>query len=151
MTREAEDRVLAFLKEFESGDKLPNFDAVMAHFAEGATYQSMARMITPMVGKEQIREELERQWTIYTDGTYETHIIASTGKYVFTERTDSVTFRHNGKRLHAKMLCIFEIGADGRFIRWREYNGTRETDVQLEKMNTNMTEVIAAMAPKTAD
>jgi hypothetical protein len=49
------------------------------------------------------------------------------------------------------MLCIFEIGADGRFIRWREYNGTRETDVQLEKMNTNMTEVIAAMAPKTAD
>jgi limonene-1,2-epoxide hydrolase len=148
MTREAEGQVLAFLDEFDSGDELPDFDAVMAHFAEGATYQSMVRMLTPMVGKAQIREELERQWTIYTAGTYQVHIIASTDKYVFTERTDSVTFRSNGKRLHAKMLCIFEMNADLEFSSWREYNGTRETDVQLEKMNTNMEQVVAAMAPK---
>jgi limonene-1,2-epoxide hydrolase len=81
-------------------------------------------------GRKAIRKDIERQvtWARYMRcGTLH---LASVGPVVITERLDN--FVSNGTTIEHALVAVFEVDADGRIARWREYFDTKDVERQLE-------------------
>ncbi|WP_082635215.1 limonene-1,2-epoxide hydrolase family protein [Sphingobium baderi] len=68
-----------------------------------------------------MRKAIETQFKLYEDCVCRIHAVGASGPFVFTERTDHVTMRHNGKRVSARMSGVFELDARGKITAWRDY------------------------------
>jgi len=119
MSTKAEARIREFLAVFQTGEL--DIDKLSSYFAEDATYLHRARHAEPLRGRTAIIEELQQQFTRYSDCTCNIHAIASKDSQVFTERTDEVVMRRNGKRVSVLLCGVFDLDADHRISSWREY------------------------------
>lgn len=55
---------------------------------------------------------------------FDTHHIAANGNVVMTERTD--WFEMKGKRRVIRVMGVFELNADGKIAKWRDYFDSAE-------------------------
>lgn len=119
MSAEAEAKVREFLSVFHTGNL--DTDRLSRYFAEDATYMHRARHAEPLRGLPAIIQELQQQFTRYSECACKIHAIASTDRQVFTERTDEVVMRRDGKRVSVLLCGIFDLDVDYRIVNWREY------------------------------
>ncbi len=121
MTKANEAHVVAFLDGFHEAAK-PDFDKLTkTYFSADAHYQPLVPMRKPSQGRDAIRAELERQYEFYNECDCTIHAIGSSDTNVFTERTDTVTLNHDGKRVVTRLNAVFDIDSDGMISGWREY------------------------------
>lgn len=113
--------VLEFLNLLDANDFRPNLARVAALFASDATYQMSVPAREPLIGRDAILGELERQAGDYKDCQCEILTVVSDERYVITERIDHVTMLHNDLRVSNPLLAIFEIDDDGLIASWKEY------------------------------
>ncbi|ALR20574.1 limonene-1,2-epoxide hydrolase family protein [Sphingobium baderi] len=119
MSVEAEAKIREFLSVFHTGSL--DTKQLSSYFSESATYLHRARHAEPLRGRSAIIEELEQQFTRYSDCACQIHAIASTDRQVFTERTDEVVMRRDGKRVSVLLCGIFDLDMEYRITNWREY------------------------------
>ena len=123
MGQRQEAAVRSLLDSFMIG----NPDEIVEHFTVDATWSVVASR-EPLVGKDAIRRDLERQAAVYTDFRHEIVNTASTDSIVFVERVDMM--RMDGKDMSIHITGVFEV--DGDKIRgWREYLDMKEVEAQL--------------------
>lgn len=121
MSEVNEAHVMHFLEKFHESAK-PDFAALTsAYFSEDAHYQPLVPMRQPAEGREGVRVELERQYEFYSECSCTIHAIGSSDTNVFTERTDTVTLNHDGKRVETRINAVFDIDSAGLISGWREY------------------------------
>lgn len=138
-----EAHVNAFLDKFHE-DAKPDFGALLStYFSEDAHYQPLVPMRKPVQGRDAIRAELERQYEFYNECTCTIHSIGSSDTKVFTERTDTVTLNHDGKRVETRLNAVFDIDADGRISGWREYYDSGDL---VKKLGVTLEQFEAIMA-----
>ena len=104
-----------------------DWDAVAAHYADNATL-SVVAWYEPLVGRDAIRKDLDRQAGVYTDFRHKIVNVASTDSVVFAERVD--TFKMGGKDIAIHVTGAFEV-QDGKITAWRDYFDMKEIEAQL--------------------
>ncbi|MDB5869508.1 MAG: hypothetical protein JWP96_1840 [Polaromonas sp.] len=114
-----ETTVQKCLALFHSTD-VPDMDQIGPLFAEDAVYQPLVPRTTAKQGRAAIVAELMRQFGRYKECHCEILAMASSEKYVFTERRDHVTMR-DGRSLFSCVNAVFELDAQNRIVSWREY------------------------------
>ena len=124
MTTHLEDSVRAFLDLGVTGDVAGSLDFL----ADGACYQVNA-WTEPLIGRDTIRQDFERQRTLWSDFRYQLLTIGTVGNLVFTERIDTV--RVSGRDINVHMAGVFEFDDAAKIVRWRDYFDTKEIEVQL--------------------
>lgn len=130
MTTPQEDVVRHCLNLFHAA-QVPDMQAIAALFCENATYQSLVPSAEVRRGRDAILDDLQQQFSRYKDCDCEILNIASNGNVVFTERRDHVTLLDSGKRIFSSVNAIFELSADNRIERWREYWDSGDVAAQL--------------------
>ena len=124
MGEREEDVVRSFLDACVTGSVAEQ----VGFFADGASYRVNA-WHEPHVGTDAIQAALQDMADVVSSFQYEILNIASAGDVVLTERTE--TFRMHGKDVRLHTAGAFEVNGDGKITRWREYNDTKEVQVQL--------------------
>jgi limonene-1,2-epoxide hydrolase len=137
---EAENVVRGFLESLHA-DGQPDWDSILDAVAENATYHMLVPRGSILDGRKRIREELERQFTDYSDCECELLAIVSNERTVMTERRDHVTMNHNGQRIFSSVAAIFELDEDGRITHWREYWDSDDIAKQLGMTREQMDEL----------
>jgi limonene-1,2-epoxide hydrolase len=118
-----EETVRALLDSYVAFDR----DAVAEQYAEDATLRVVA-WYEPLVGRDAIRKDLDRQADVYTDFRHEIVNIASTDSVVFAERIDTVNMRGRDVTFH--VTGVFEV-EDGKITAWRDYFDMKEIEARL--------------------
>jgi limonene-1,2-epoxide hydrolase len=103
-------------------------DAASALFAKDGIYHVQA-WNEPIVGREAIHAELERQAGIYSGFHYEILNIASTTAVVFTERLDRMTI--GGREICLHWASVHEIDSEGSIAVVRDYYDVKELEARL--------------------
>lgn len=115
----AERQVLEFLTLFDEEEV--DFTRLRSLMTPDARYLNRVRHAEPLHGLDAIEAELRGQYSRYKDCACTIHNIASSATQVFTERTDEVTMRHDGKRVSVLLCGVFEVDDANRITYWREY------------------------------
>lgn len=116
--------VAAFIAAWEAKD----VDAIMAHFAEGATYHNIPMPI--LTGAAQIRPFIEG--FLADAAKVEFAMIKSaegTDGTVLNERVDTFTLK-SGKTLRFEVMGVFEF-ANGKITAWRDYFDMKDVEKQM--------------------
>lgn len=143
MSKRNEETVRAMLNGFHVAK--PDFaNLVSRYFADNAQYQPLVPMRAPAIGRDGIRAELERQYQFYNDCACTIHAIAASETHVFSERTDTVTLNHDGKRVETRLNAVFDIDADGLIGGWREYYDSGDLIKKLGLTMEQFEQVMAA-------
>jgi limonene-1,2-epoxide hydrolase len=119
----------------------PDLDAALVGFADEATYQSLVPARAPLIGKAAIIEELGKQFGRYEDCVCEILAMASSERYVFTERRDHITMLSFNKRMFSSVNAVFEFDDAGKIVSWREYWDTGDIATQLGLTSEQMAEL----------
>ncbi len=119
MNAAAERQVTEFLSLFDAEDL--DFAKLGSFLSEDARYLNRVRHAEPLKGLAAIEAELRGQYSRYKDCACTIHNVASSDTQVFTERTDEVTMRHDGKRVAVLLCGVFEVDEANRITYWREY------------------------------
>ena len=119
-----QEAVVRSLLDSWPGDR----EAAVELLSDQATYHVSA-WSEPLVGKEAIGAELDRQAGIYSNIRYQIRNIASTDAVVFTERLDS--FNIGGKDITLHWASVHEFGPDAKVIAIRDYFDMKELESQL--------------------
>lgn len=112
-----EAKVREFLRLFHEVNI--DFDRVARFLSADASYQAHVPGVEPLVGRDTIRAELERQLTLYGQCDFQIINLAFNDRQVFAERRDYVT--QNGVRVEVRVNAIFEFNDAGEIVNWREY------------------------------
>jgi limonene-1,2-epoxide hydrolase len=134
MTVAAERRVVEFLSLFDT-DAL-DFGKLRSCLAPDARYLHRVRHAEPLSGIDAIEQELRGQFSRYKDCSCTIHSIASNATRVFTERTDEVTMRHDGKRVAVLVCGVFDVNEESRITYWREYWDMQDILTQTGNVGT---------------
>ncbi len=123
MSGSPESVVRRFLVAWED---MPKLDRILSFFAEDAVWVDGQRGVHR--GIDAITSELEAQAAIgFSSFRAEIKSLVADGGTVMMERVDSLTI--DGKPFSMEIMAAFEIGADGRIMRWRDsYDLTSITD-----------------------
>ena len=118
-----------------------DLDAPLRLVSEDCYYQSIVPTTDPIRGKAAIKAKWERIRAEYGDQRHDMKGVASSDTLVFTERTD---WSHtNGKWVSIPLVAVFEIGAEGKIVAWREYldggNVARQIGMDLEALERSLT------------
>ena len=130
MSAKEEAVVMAFLHGLHDPVH-PDLTEALSGFAADATYQSLVPARQPIRGRDIIQNELEAQFARYRECDCEILAMASSDKYVFTERRDHVTMISWDKRIFSSVNAVFEFDDGGQIISWREYWDTGDIATQL--------------------
>jgi limonene-1,2-epoxide hydrolase len=130
MNEANEDTIRSFLRGLHDPVD-PDLRDAMVGFAEEAIYQSLVPARAPIAGKSTIKAELEQQFKRYTGCDCETLAMASSERYVFTERRDHASMKDWNKRIFSSVNAVFEFANTGHIISWREYWDTADIAAQL--------------------
>ena len=112
-----EAKVREFLGLFHEVDI--DFDRVASFFSADASYQAHVPGVEPLLGRDTIRAELERQLKLYGQCDFQIINLAFSDRQLFAERRDYVT--QNGARVEVRVNAIFEFNDAGEIVNWREY------------------------------
>jgi limonene-1,2-epoxide hydrolase len=116
-----ETTVRMFLDAFHASSKPDFAQLTQRFFADDAQYQPLVPMRAPASGREGVRDELERQYEFYSDCKCVIHRVGSGDDCVFTERTDTVTLKQDGREIETRLNAVFDLDASGKILFWREY------------------------------
>jgi len=95
-----------------------DLDAILAGFADGATYHNIP--MEPLVGLDAIRAGIESFLKMSPGGVqFEILNQVVAGNIVFNERID--TFENEGKKTAAPVAGVFELDDAGKIKAWRDY------------------------------
>jgi limonene-1,2-epoxide hydrolase len=119
-----EAAVRALLDSYVAFDR----DAIAEHYAENATLSVVASR-EPLVGRDAIRKDLDRQAGVYTDFRHTIINMASSDSVVFVERIDTVNMGNRDVVIHA--TGVFEVDDNGEITAWRDYLDMKEIEAQL--------------------
>ena len=109
------DRIV---RDFSAAWGRADLDAIMDAFAEDAVYHNMP--MEPLKGKAAIRAGIEGFLKQSPQGIeFEILNQVVAGNVVMNERID--TFEDEGKKTSAPVCGVFELGADGKIVAWRDY------------------------------
>ncbi len=124
-----EEAVRAFLADAK-GERwdADQIERLMDRMAPNISYHVYA-WEHPVVGRDAVREELERQAPLFRDFRSEVLAIASAGRTVLVERRDSYTVGRKSLTGHA--VGSFDVDADGKIVAWRDYYDSKEIAVKL--------------------
>lgn len=122
------DRQEATVKRFLAAIAGADVDGAVACFSDDARYHVSAWQ-EPVVGKDAIRTELERQAGIYSDFRSDLVNITSAETLVFTERLDS--FAIGPKRITLHWAGVFEVDQSLKISAIRDYYDLKELEAQL--------------------
>jgi len=120
-----EERALSVLQAFIGGD----IDAILAHFSTDAVLHSHAWR-DPAIGRQAIRDELDRQAALYTDLSIEIRHIASTDGAVLTERLDSFYVGNKAVTIH--IMSTMEMDEELLITSFRNHFDSSEIQAQLD-------------------
>lgn len=140
MGAQQESVVLEFLDRLHDPVH-PDLEVALANFEDDATYQSLVPSREPLRGKAAIIEELSKQFARYKECVCEILAIASSDKYVFTERRDHITMVSFDKRMFSSVNAVFEFNDAGKVVSWREYWDTGDIANQLGITSEQMAEL----------
>lgn len=121
MGQEQEAVVLEMLRLFHAEDIADNLRALGDHLADDATYQPVVPLAPVRHGRDAILAELREQAGRYKNCICDVHDVASTGRTVFTERTDTVSMLDDGREVVVRVVGVFEVDDQRRVVGWREY------------------------------
>ena len=93
-----------------------NLDALMAYFADDATYHNIP--LDPVAGRDTIRATIEGFTAGVDKVEFRVHHIVADGGVVLTERTD--VFVAGDRTIELPVMGTFEV-ADGKIVAWRDY------------------------------
>lgn len=114
-----EQRARDFLALFHT--KQLDVAALRSMLAPDARYQPIVPIAPVRHGADAICSELERQYQLYDECACDILQIAVNGNSVFTERVDTCRQLANGQKTTTNVVGVFDFGADGKIIWWREY------------------------------
>ncbi|MDB6061175.1 MAG: hypothetical protein JWM78_1278 [Verrucomicrobiaceae bacterium] len=138
MSAANEEKVLRVLKLFHSTSEA-SLNEALEFFADGAIYHTLVPTTKPLEGRAAIKAELMRQFGHYKECDCEILAMASSDRYVFTERRDHVTMLDHDKRIYSSVAAVFEFNADNKITSWREYwdsgDIARQLGLTSEQMN----------------
>ena len=117
MTTQMDYKVREFLGLFHHEDI--DFARIAGFLSADARYQAHVPGVEPLVGRDTIRAELERQLKLYGECDFQIINLACNEHMVFAERRDYVT--QNGLRVEVRVNAIFEFNDQGEICFWREY------------------------------
>ncbi|MCW2830664.1 MAG: hypothetical protein JWP31_1356 [Aeromicrobium sp.] len=141
MTETMQASVLRFLDALHEPGT-PHLTAVMTDvFTEDATYQALVPATQVLAGRDAIAGELARQFTHYSECDCEVLAIASSERFVFTERRDHVAMIEAGKNIFSSVAAVFEFDDAGQVRSWREYWDTGDISRQLGLTPEQMAEM----------
>jgi limonene-1,2-epoxide hydrolase len=124
MGTKQEQVVHSYLAALAAGDR----DGAAAHYSDNATY-SVNAWHHPIVGRDAIRADLERQAGHWSDFRYNIINIASSDDVVFMERIDTVFMF--GKDITFHWVGVHEIDGNGKIRATRDYFDMKELEAQL--------------------
>lgn len=96
-----------------------NLNKTMSYLAEQASYQMAVPVTTPIVGREQIRAEIQAMVNMYASNRSDIHKIGSGHNVVFTERLDQALTDKGWIKI--PLVAVFDFNDDDKIIAWREY------------------------------
>jgi limonene-1,2-epoxide hydrolase len=109
----AESVVRKFLGSFPAAD----VSDVVEFLSDDAVYIDGPRGVH--TGIAAIRAELQAQLAMVPNTTVDIKALAADGSTVMTERVDNCEV--NGRTIGFEVVGVFDVGADGRITRWRDY------------------------------
>jgi len=115
---EQEKIVLDFISAYEKSWPA-DLEAALQPMAEDGYYQIVVPTIAPVVGRDQILAEHRLMKVKVAEQRHDMKSWGSHGNTVFTERVDWSL--RNGKWSPVPLVAVFEVGADGKIVAWREY------------------------------
>jgi limonene-1,2-epoxide hydrolase len=141
MNEHYEAIVREFLQAFHEAS-VPDFELMMRHFSDNATYLPLVPDSTSFDGPDNIVKNLRAQYQTYKDCTCEILAIGSGLKHVFTERIDHVTLLKDGRQVNSRVCAVFEFDDNDKIVNWREYWDTGNV---LKQMGATREELDAAI------
>ena len=114
----------SWLDCYAAGDRA----AALDHYSDDATYH-VAAWHQPLVGRDAIRAELDRQFDSISDYRYTIRNIFSTDAVVFVEGIDA--FKYGGKDVTTHWCSVHEINPAGKITAQRDYLDMKELEAQL--------------------
>jgi limonene-1,2-epoxide hydrolase len=127
--------VLNFLRQFTGGD-WPDIDGLAASFAPDCVAYVLYPSTKPVMGRETLKEEFERQAKMSQTPRSDIKAYGSSGKHVFVERVDH--FITHGINHNVSMSSVFEVNEDGLISAWREYFDSGDVARQLNMSADDM-------------
>ena len=124
MGSDQESAVRSFHKCYAAGDRA----AALSHYADDAIWH-VAWWREPRVGRDAIQSELDRQFDALSGYRSEVVNMLSQDAIVFVEGIDTLTRGADEVTIH--WSSVFEINAEGKIARQRDYWDTRELETQL--------------------
>ncbi|WP_197505242.1 limonene-1,2-epoxide hydrolase family protein [Mycobacterium sp. 1245499.0] len=113
MTNSAESVIREFLGCFPQSD----VDELVGYFSDDAVYIDGPRGVHQ--GIDNIRTELQSIVAMVPSTRVDIKSLATDNGTVLTERVDN--FEVDGKRIAMEVMGAFDVDADGRIARWRDY------------------------------
>jgi limonene-1,2-epoxide hydrolase len=125
------DDPTSIVREFCDSWAKGDLDAIMAFFADDATYHNIP--VDPVHGIDAIRQTIAGFTTGVESVEFRVHHVAAAGDVVLTERTDVFVFA-NG-RIELPVSGTFEL-RDGKISAWRDYFDMQQFMSQLPKASS---------------
>jgi limonene-1,2-epoxide hydrolase len=111
-----------------------DLDEIVAFFSDDAVYTDGPRGTSQ--GAEAIRAQMSSTLDTVPSTTAEVKTLVASGGLVMVERVD--IFEMAGKKFDVEISGVFEVDAEGRISRWRDYYDMRSLEDR----------VAAALAPE---
>ena len=106
------------VRDFMAAWKRKNVDELVAYFAPDAVYHNVP--VAPHVGTVAIRAIFQGFCDMMDEGIeLDVLNVAANGNVVMAERIDR--FRWQGKSLDLPVCGVFELGDDGKIVKFRDY------------------------------
>jgi limonene-1,2-epoxide hydrolase len=128
MTAQAEHTIVEFLSLLDVDH--PDIGKLMGYMTPDAAYLNRVRHAEPLRGRA-VEEELSGQFSRYRDCQCKIHAISSNEAQVFTERSDTVTMRSDGRKVTVLVCGVFDVNAEGKITYWREYWDMADIEAQM--------------------
>lgn len=120
-----------FLDAWGDGESDPDSERILAAFADDAEWQLWVPDGPVLRGREAIGKDIERQLRFCNRMRCGLLAITSSDTQVMTERHD--TFVAGGVTVDHHLMAVYDLDADGKIVRWREYFDKGDVDRQLQQ------------------
>jgi limonene-1,2-epoxide hydrolase len=107
----------------------PDVEKIVSMVSDDIVWQLWVPGGPTLHGPDAIRADIERQLGFATFMRCGPVHVASSGRVVFTERTDE--FRSRDRVVHHHLVAVFEVDDDGKIAAWREYFDPEDVNRQL--------------------
>jgi limonene-1,2-epoxide hydrolase len=139
MGAKQEEFIRDFLDAWGDGESDPDSERILEAFAEDAEWQLWIPGGPTLKGREAIGKDIKRQLSFCNKMKCGLVSITSSDDQVMTERHD--TFVAGDVTVDHYLMAIYDLDADGKISRWREYFDINDVDRQLKAAKAHVPKV----------